>query len=67
MLFDWSTGVSGLVLPGTAEHRGMTNRVRFSYNAKSRSILEGEGPFSLDLEVEEEYAIIFLESSLPTS
>lgn len=45
----------------------MTNRVRFSYNAKSRSILEGDGPFSLDLELEEEYAIIFLESSLPTS
>ena len=45
----------------------MTNRVRFSYKAKSRSILEGEGPSALDLEVEEEYAIIFLESSLPTS
>lgn len=45
----------------------MTKRVRFSYNAKSRSILEGDGPFALDFEVAEEYAIIFLESSLPTS
>lgn len=45
----------------------MTNRVRFSYSAKSRSILEGEEPLALDLEVEEEYAIIFFESNLPTS
>lgn len=45
----------------------MTNRVRFSYNAKSRSILDGDGPLTLDLEPEEEYAIIFLESSLLTS
>lgn len=67
MLFDWSTGVSGFGLPGTEEQRGMTKRVRFSYNAKSRSILEGDGPFALDFEVAEEYAIIFLESSLPTS
>ena len=45
----------------------MTKRVRFSYKAKSRSILDGDGPLALDLEVEEEYAIIFLESSFPTS
>ncbi len=54
MLFDWSTGVSGLGLPGTAEHRGMTKRVRFSYKAKSRSILDGDGPLVLDLEAAEE-------------
>lgn len=45
----------------------MMNRVRFSYSAKSRSILEGDGPLTLDFEAEEEYANIFLESSLPTS
>lgn len=67
MLFDWSTGVSGLGLPGTAEHKGITKRVRFSYSAKSRSILDGEGPFSFDLEVAEEYATIFFESSFATS
>lgn len=67
MLFDWSTGVSGFGLPGTAEHNGITKRVRFSYSANSRSILEGEGPFTFDLEVAEEYATIFFESSFPTS
>lgn len=51
MLFDWSTGVSGLGLPETAEHKGMTKRVRFSYRAKRRSILDGEGPLALDVEV----------------
>ena len=60
-------GVSGLGLPGTAEHNGITKRVRFSYKANSRSILEGDGPSFFDFEVEEEYAIIFLESSLETS
>ena len=45
----------------------MTNRVRFSYRAKSRSIREGDGPFPLDLEVDEVYASIFFESNLPTS
>lgn len=45
----------------------MTNLVRFSYRANRRSILEGEGPLILDFEVEDEYAIIFFESSFPTS
>ena len=67
MLFDWSTGVSGLGRPGTEEHNGMTKRVRFSYKANSRSMREGDGPFTFDFDVAEEYAIIFLESSLPTS
>ncbi len=67
MLFDWSTGVSGLGRPGTDEHRGMIKRVRFSYNANKRSMREGDGPFTLDLDVAEEYAIIFFESNLATS
>ena len=54
MLFDWSTGVSGFGRPGTAEQSGITKRVRFSYSAKSRSMREGEGPLTLDFEVEEE-------------
>ena len=45
----------------------MTKRVRFSYSANKRSIREGDGLLTLDLDVAEEYAIIFLESSLPTS
>ena len=45
----------------------MTKRVRFSYRAKSRSILVGEGPLTLALDVEELYATIFFESSLLTS
>lgn len=32
----------------------MTNRVRFSYRAKRRSILEGDGPLTLDFDVEDE-------------
>ena len=67
ILFDWSTGVSGLGLPGTAEQSGMTNRVRFSYKAKSRNIFEGDGPTTVDFDVADEYANIFLELSLPTS
>lgn len=51
ILFDWSTGVSGLGLPGTAEQSGMTNRVRFSYKANSRNIFEGDGPTTVDFEV----------------
>ena len=31
----------------------MTKRVRFSYNAKRRSIFDGDGPLDLDLEVAE--------------
>ena len=68
MLLDWSTGDSGLGLPGAAVHNGMTNLVRFSYRANNRSMLVGECcPFALDFEVDEVYAIIFLESNLPTS
>ncbi len=54
MLFDWSTGVSGLGLPGTAEQSGITNRVRFSYKANNLSILDGDGPLSFDLDVDDE-------------
>lgn len=53
MLFAWSTGVSGLGRPGTAEQSGSTKRVRFSYRANSRSVLDGAGPDTLDLEVAE--------------
>ena len=53
MLFAWSTGVSGLGRPGTAEHSGRTNRVRFSYKANRRRVFEGAGPDILDLEVAE--------------
>lgn len=67
ILLDWSTGDSGLGRPGTAEQRGMTKRVKFSYSANKRSIREGDGPLALDFEVADEYAIIFFESSLPTS
>ena len=48
----------------------MTKRVRFSYRAKSRSILaelEAFAEVDFDLEVEDEYASIFLELSLWTS
>lgn len=54
MLFDWSTGDSGLGRPGTAEQRGITKRVRFSYSAKSRSILVGVALLCFDLDVDEE-------------
>lgn len=54
MLFDWSIGVSGFGRPGTAEQRGMTKRIRFSYSAKSRSILGGVAPLALVFEVDEE-------------
>lgn len=53
MLFDWSTGVSGLGRPGIAEHRGKTNRVRFSYRANNRKVFEGAGPAAWDLDVVE--------------
>lgn len=53
MLFAWSTGVSGFGLPGTAEHSGKTNRVRFSYRANKRRVFEGAGLDTLDLEAAE--------------
>lgn len=61
MLFDWSTGVSGLGRPGTAEQSGMTKRVKFSYNANSRRLA------TVDFEGIDVYAAIFLEFSFPTS
>lgn len=67
MLLDWSTGVSGLGLFGTAEQSGMTNLVRFSYKANSLNIFEGDGPATADFEFAEAYATIFLELSLLTS
>lgn len=67
ILFDWSTGVSGLGLPGIAEHSGKTNRVIFSYRANNRKVLDGAGPLMLDFEVTDAYAAIFLEFSFPTS
>jgi hypothetical protein len=53
MLLDWSTGVSGFDLPGTAEHSGKTNRVMFSYKANKRKVFEGAGPGTFDFEVAE--------------
>ena len=67
ILFDWSTGVSGLGRPGTAEQSGITNRVKFSYSANSRSIFDGDGLVTVDFEWVDVYVAIFLEFSFPTS
>ena len=48
MLFDCVTGVSGFGLVTTLVQSGITNRVKFSYNANSRSIRAGVCSLSLD-------------------